>query len=167
LCHDPDGILPAEPPRARAFNHKLANVERALGLRIVARFRARSPTPAEDAVPGAFMRGLAEQLGTARDGALAVYFAEDDEWRVWVGDALVGRFAGRTGTAAELTADGSMHEAKEAFLAAAQARAKEELAEQVRAAAAKPDTPAPPPGQRVKLQADAILDGLIRHLAPR
>ncbi len=81
------------------------------------------------------MRGLAEQLGTARDGALAVYFADDDEWRVWVGDALVGRFAGRTGTAAELTADGSMHEAKEAFLAAAQARAKEELAEQVRAAA--------------------------------
>ena len=81
--------------------------------------------------------------------------------------ALVGRFAGRTGTAAELTADGSMHEAKEAFLTAAKARATEELAEQVRAAAAKPGTPAPPPGQRVKLQADAILDGLIRRLAPR
>ena len=167
FCHDPDGVLPAEPPRARAFNHKLANVERTLGLRIAARFRARSPTPAEDAAPGSFMRGLAEQLGTARDGALAVYFADDDEWRVWVGDALVGRFAGRTGTAAELTADGSMHEAKEAFLAAAKARATEELAEQVRAAAAKPGTPAPPPGQRVKLQADAILDGLIRRLAPR
>lgn len=167
FCHDPDGILPAEPPRARAFNHKLANVERTLGLKIVARFRARSPSPGEDAAPGAFMRTLAQELGTAQNGALAVYFADDDEWRVWIGDTLVGRFAGRTGTTAELTADGSMHEAKEAFLAAAKARAAEELAEQTRAAAAKPGTPAPPAGQRVKLQADALLDGLIRRLAPR
>ena len=160
---DADKILPSEPPRAKAFNHKLANVERTLGLRIVARVRAKSPSAEEDAQPGAFMRGLATKLGTARNGALAVYFADEDDWRVWIGDELTARFAGQGGTSAELTRSGAMHEAKEAFLKAAREAGEKALREQ-QAAAAKTGQPAPPPGQRIKLQVDAVLDGLIQRL---
>jgi cyclophilin family peptidyl-prolyl cis-trans isomerase len=39
---DPDKLLPADPPRAKNFNYKLANLERATGLRIVARLFART-----------------------------------------------------------------------------------------------------------------------------
>lgn len=163
---DPDQILPREPPRAKNFNYKLANLERATGLKIFARLRAKSPTEAEDAQPGAFMRGLARQLGTARDGALAVYFADDDSWRVWVGDALTARFCGRPGTAQELTASGAIHDVKEAFLKAAQATGNADYKKQQETLAAA-SQPAPPPGQRVKLQTDAILDGLIFKLEPR
>ena len=109
------------------------------------------------------MRGLATKLGTARDGALAVYFADEDDWRVWIGDELTARFAGQGGTAAELTRSGAMHEAKEAFLKAAREAGEKSLREQ-QAAAAKGGQPAPPPGQRIKLQTDAILDGLIFRL---
>jgi cyclophilin family peptidyl-prolyl cis-trans isomerase len=160
---DPDKLLPSEPPRAKAFNHKLANVERALGLVIKARLRAKSPTPAEDAEPGAFMRGLATKLGTARDGVLAVYFADEDDWRLWVGDELTARFAGRPGTAAELTRSGAMHEAKEAFLKSVREAGEAALHEQ-EASAKRTGQPAPPPGQRLKLQTDALLDGLIFKL---
>jgi cyclophilin family peptidyl-prolyl cis-trans isomerase len=163
---DPDQILPLEPPRARYFNSKLANLERTLGLKIVARLRAKSPSAAEDAQPGAFMRGLAEKLGTAHAGALAVYFADDDSWRVWIGDALTARFVGRPGTAQELTASGAIHEVKEAFLKAAQERGNADFRRQQETAAAARQ-PAPPPGQRVKLQTDAILDDLIFKLEPR
>lgn len=162
---DPEKILPLEPSRAKHFNAKLANVERTTGLKIVARLRAKSPTDAEDAQPGAFMRALAEKLGTARDGALAVYFADDDSWRVWVGDALTARFTGRPGTAAELTASGAIHEVKEAFLQAAQKRGNDDFKQQQETLAAAKQ-PAPPSGQRVKLQTDAILDGLIARLLP-
>jgi hypothetical protein len=160
---DPDKLLPAEPPRAKAFNHKLANVERALGLVIKARLRAKSPTPAEDAEPGAFMRGLATKLGTARDGVLAVYFADEDDWRLWIGEELTARFASRPGTAAELTRSGAMHEAKEAFLKSAREAGEAALREQ-EASAKRTGQPTPPPGQRLKLQTDALLDGLIFKL---
>jgi cyclophilin family peptidyl-prolyl cis-trans isomerase len=160
---DPDKILPVEPPRAKYFNYKLANLERTIGLKIFARIRAKSPTKAEDAQPGAFMRRLAQQLGTAQDGALAVYFADDDSWRVWVGDALVSRFTGRTGTAKELTESGAIHEVKETFLTAAQATGNADYQKQQETLAAAKQPP-PLPGQRVKLQTDAILDGLIFKL---
>ena len=161
---DPDGILPVEPPRAKNFNYKLANLERSTGLRIVARMRAKSPTEAEDAQPGAFMRALATQLATAERGALAVYFADEDDWRVWVGDELTSRFAGRAGTAQELTASGAMHEAKEAFLKAAVAAGDADYERQKKSL---PPDRQPPPAQRIKLQTDAILDGLIIKLEPR
>lgn len=47
LAHfdDADKLLPSEPPRAKNFNFKLANVERATGLRIAARVFAKSPPP--------------------------------------------------------------------------------------------------------------------------
>jgi cyclophilin family peptidyl-prolyl cis-trans isomerase len=161
---DPDKILPLDPPRAKNFNYKLANLERATGLRIVARIRAKSPTEAEDAQPGAFMRALATQLGTAQRGALAVYFADEDDWRVWIGAELTDRFVGRPGTAQELTASGAIHEVKESFLKTACAAGDADYERQKKSL---PLDRQPPPSQRVKLQTDAILDGLIFKLEPK
>lgn len=161
---DPSGLLPTEPPRAKAFNAKLANLERATGLRMVVRLMAQPPSAADDAVPGAYMRALAAKLGVAQRGVLVAYFAGDADWRIWIGDELASRFVGRPGTAAEFTANGAMHDVKEAFLETAIARGNAAFAEQQKAAA--PGKP-PSPGQQVKLQADALLDGLIFKLEPR
>ncbi len=160
---DPGLLLPTEPPRARAFNYKLANVERATGLRIVARLLAKSPSAAEDAQPGAYMRALAAKLGTAQRGALAVYFADENDWRVWIGDKSAAAFVGRAGTAAEFTESGLMHEVKEAFLQQAEAKGTADFAKQQRAATADKQ---PSPRQRLKLHTDALLDGLIMKLEP-
>lgn len=161
---DESHLLPTEPPRARNFNFKLANVERATGVRIVARMFAKSPSAAEDAQPGAFMRALATKLGTAQRGALAVYFADENDWRVWLGDQSAAAFVGRAGTAAEFTESGLMHEVKEAFLQRAQATGDADFFPQQRAA---PPEKQPAPNQRLKLQTDAILDGLISKLEPK
>lgn len=158
---DPEGLLPAPPSRARAFNFKLANFERATGIRVLARMQTKAPTDAEDAQPGAYMRALATRLGVAQRGALAVYFAEEQGWRVWIGDELTPRFTGKTGTAQELTASGAIHDNKEAFLKAASDAGDAEFARQQKASA--PDRPLPPQ-QRVKVQTDALLDGLLGKL---
>ncbi|PTY01172.1 peptidylprolyl isomerase [Opitutus sp. ER46] len=155
-------LLPAEPPRARAFNFKLANVERAAGLRIVARLYAKSPSAADDAQPGAFMQKLAAQFGTLRRGALVVYFADEKDWRVWVGEESTAAFLGRPPSAADLAEGAAFHDAKEAFLKAAFATAATDLARQQKT------SPKPlPPGQPLKLQTDALLDTLIQRLEPR
>jgi cyclophilin family peptidyl-prolyl cis-trans isomerase len=161
---DPAKLLPTDPPRAKNFNYKLANLERATGLKIVARLFAQSPPPAEDAQPGAYMRALAQKLGVAERGVLVAYFADDADWRVWIGDALTSRFVGRPGSAQELTANGAIHDVKEALLQAAQEQGDADYARQQKAAA--PNNP-PPPAQKLKLQTDALLDRLIERLAPR
>jgi cyclophilin family peptidyl-prolyl cis-trans isomerase len=161
---DPDKLLPVDPPRAKNFNYKLANFERATGVRIVGRMFAKSPSAAEDAQPGVFMRALAQKSGTAQRGALAAYFADEDDWRVWIGDESTPVFVGRKGNAKEFTESGAMHEVKEAFLKAAAAQGDADYAKQK--ASAPPDKP-PSPAQRVKLQTDAILDGLIIKLEPK
>jgi cyclophilin family peptidyl-prolyl cis-trans isomerase len=161
---DPTGLLPVEPPRAKAFNFKLANFERATGVKIVARLFSASPTKEEDAQPGAYMRALATKLGTAERGALAVYFADEDEWRVWIGDASTPAFVGRAGTATEFTRSGLMHEVKEAFLERAVATGNADFERQKSAAPASAPVS---PKQRLKLQTDALLDGLIQRLEPK
>ncbi|MFI5335555.1 MAG: peptidylprolyl isomerase [Opitutales bacterium] len=161
---DPDKLLPQEVPRAKNFNFKLANFERFTGFRLCARVCAKSPTDAEDAQPGAYMRALAEKLGTARHGVLAVYFADEKDWRVWFGDEAVATFLGRTPTATDLAPDGPLHRAKTAFIAAAVALGDADFAAQQKAAPA--DQP-PPPAQHLKLQMDAILDGLISIYEPK
>ncbi len=158
---DPTGLLPTEPARAKYFNYKLANIERATGLRIVARLFARSPTAAEDAQPGAFMRGLASKFGTAERGAVVAYFADEAEWRVWLGDGSTSAFVGEPGNAAEFTRSGRMHEVKEAFLKSVAAAGDAEFARQQRAAPA--DRPLPK-NQRLKVHTDALLDQLIFRL---
>jgi len=161
---DPQNLLPAEPPRAKNFNYKLANVERATGLKIRARLFAQSPTAAEDAAPGQLMRALARQLGTVHAGATVAYFADEKDWRVWIGDASTAAFLGRPATAADLGDDGAFHAAKDAFLAAAQAAGDQAYATQKKSA--PPATP-PPPAQHLKLQTDALIEALITKLEPK
>ncbi|HUR59218.1 MAG TPA: peptidylprolyl isomerase [Opitutaceae bacterium] len=157
-------LLPTEPPRAKNYNYKLANFERATGIRIVARMMAKSPSAQEDKVPGAYMRALAGKLGVAQRGALLAYFADEDDWRAWLGDESTPAFVGRSATAKEFTESGAMHEAKEAFLDAARATGNADFLKQQKSA--PPDRPVLPQ-QQLKLQADALLDGLINKLEPK
>jgi cyclophilin family peptidyl-prolyl cis-trans isomerase len=161
---DPAKLLPVDPPRAKNFNYKLANLERATGLRIVGRMFAKSPSDAEDAQPGAFMRALAQKLGVAQRGAVVAYFADEDDWRVWIGDESTPAFVGRRGTAKEFTESGAMHEEKEAFLKATRARGDADFAWQK---SSSPPDRQPPPAQKLKLQTDALLDALISKLEPK
>ena len=160
---DPDSLLPAAPPRARYFNFKLNNFQRTTGIKIMARLFAKSPPAAEDAVPGAYMRALAEKLGVARRGALVAYFAADDDWRVWIGDETTTAFLGRPATAGDLVPDGAFHHVKEALLNATRAAGDTAFLAEQKAAA--PDQP-PAPAQHLKLQTDVLLDGLIARLEP-
>lgn len=160
---DPDGLLPAEPPRAKNFNFKLANVERARAVRIVARVFAQSPPHSEGRKIGQRMRELATKLGVEQRGALAVYFADRHEWKLWLGDESAAAFMRRPGTVKEFMQDGAFHAEKQAFLDRAVATGNADFEAQVRAA--KPENP-PPAKQRLKLQADAVIDGLIERLDP-
>jgi cyclophilin family peptidyl-prolyl cis-trans isomerase len=161
---DPERLLPTDPPRSKNFNYKLANLERATGLRIVARLFSKSPPPAEDEQPGAYMRAMAARFGVVQRGVCVAYFADEDDWRVWIGDELTSRFVGRAGTAQEFTQSGAMHEAKEAFMKAALAAGEADYARQLNSSPA--DKP-PPPAQKLKLQTDALLDRLIEKLEPQ
>lgn len=160
---DPDKLLPTDPPRAKNFNFKLANFERATGLKIVARLFAAAPPAADDAVPGAYMHALATKLGVAQHGVLAAHFAADD-WRVWIGDDLTATFLGHPAAPGDLAEGGALHQVKEALLTAAQAEGDAAFAAQQKAAA--PGKP-PAPGQHLKLQTDAVLDRLISQLEPK
>ena len=96
----------------------LEEFERKTGTRIVVQFHAKSPPEAEDKVPGAYMSALSTKMGLIEKGILVVYFADDPDWRIWFGNQVAPVFAGKLDkTAPELTKDGSIHEAKEAFLA--------------------------------------------------
>jgi len=161
---DPDKLLPSDPPRAKAFNAKLANFERATGMKIVARLFAKSPPAAEDAKAGAYMKALAGKLGVAQRGVLAAYFAADDDWRVWIGNEATTAFLGRVAAPQDLVEDAAFHKAKEAFLDATKAQGDADFAKQQ--TSATPDHPLPP-GQRLKLETDALLDGLISKYEPK
>ncbi len=158
---DPDKLLPSDPPRAKNFNFKLANFERATGRKLYARLFAKSPSEAEDAQPGAFMRTLAQKLGTERDGVLAVYFADEKDWRIWFGDASVATFLGRKPSATDLAPDGTLHQAKMAFIEAAIARGDAFVKQVI--AEGRPVNDA----QRLKLTVDEVIDGLITILEPK
>ncbi len=160
---DPDKILPVEPPRAKYFNFKLANFERVTGVKIVGRIFAHAPSAKEDEIPGAYMRALAEKLGVAKTGVLVAYFADDKDWRMWIGDDLVPVILGRPVVTGDLREGGPLHDVKTKLLDEAQAKGDDAFAAQQKAAPA--DHPVPP-AQHVKLQADALLDALILRLEP-
>lgn len=146
---DVAGFLPAET--VRVVNDRLARFEQQSGVRVLIEFRRHSPSEAEDKVPGAFMHGLAKKLGLAERGVLAVYFADEPDWRLWIGDELTERFAGKKGSVAELTRNNAIHEAKEAVFAAAKARAD----------AAEKDMKSPP---HLVQETQALVDELIGRL---
>lgn len=153
---DPGRLLPADAAWAQGFEAKLAAFERTAGIRLVVQIHLKSPAAEEDKEPGAYMRALATKLDVIGHGVLVVYFADDPDWRVWVGDELTPRFTGKPGTAKEFTESGAMHEAKEAFLKATFAKADAAFAALPKGTAA----------QHLGLQAEALVDGLIGKLTP-
>lgn len=160
---DPDAIVPVDPPRAKNFNYKLANYERFTGLKVVARLSAQPPPAAEDEVAGAYMKTLAAKLGVERAGVLVAFFAPDD-WRVWIGDDLVPAFLGRAAAPGDLGEGGALHDAKTVLIDAALKAGDDAFAAQLKNA---PADRQPPPGQRIKLQTDALLDALLLRFEPR
>ena len=158
---DPGQLLPPAP-WAQSRDRRLTDYERDTGIKILVQFHLKSPPPDEDKVPGAYMSALSAKLGTLRHGVLVVYFADDPDWRVWVGNELAPTFAGKPGTVRELTDSGAMHDAKEAMLNAAHTKAEAAFAAlQQSAPAGQPPTAA----QHLALQADALLDALMAKLA--
>ena len=110
------------------------------------------------------MKALAAKLGVEKRGAVGAYFADEKDWRVWlIGDSTTP-FFGHPATAKDLSDGGAFHDVKEAFLKAAESEGDAAFVQQQKNSA--PDKQ-PPPGQRIKLQTDAVLDGLIFKLEPR
>ena len=110
------------------------------------------------------MRALATKLGVIKGGVLVGFFADDPDWRVWIGDDLTPKFVGKPGDAKQFTESGEMHTAKEAFLTGSLAKADAAFAALQKAA-----PPGAPPGlvRHVALQADALIDGLFAKLGGR
>lgn len=146
---DPQQLLPASPPRARAFGFKLDNVERFTGKRIYARvFEKREPGDTA-AKPGELAKRFAASAGVIKDGVVALYYADRDEWALWIGEELFPKF----------NPQGlSTHDAKQAFLKAARERAAAFVSQQEKAGPL-------PPQQKLKLQVDEVLAGLIDLVA--
>jgi cyclophilin family peptidyl-prolyl cis-trans isomerase len=160
---DVDKLLPTDPPRALAFQRKLANFERATGRKIYARLCARFVPETPNQRPGSLAGAMAKKIGLPPASVLAVYFADTGQWGLWIGDDYLPQFAGRPGTLAELMQHGALHQAKQDFLAAAKARA--DLATADFAQSAPPDKPLTA-GQKIKFQVDAVLDALIFKFEP-
>jgi hypothetical protein len=161
---DPGRLLPSDPAWTKAGESKLAAFERTTGIRILVQFHPASPSAAEDKVPGLYMRTLAGKLGIERQGVLLVYFADDPDWRVWVGDELTANFSGKPGTVAELTASGAIHDAKEAMLAAARTRVAEAFAALQKTA---PSDRPPTPDRYLALHTDVLINALMDRLSSR
>jgi len=161
---DPGGLATVDAKWSADMESRLAAFEARTGIRILLQFHAKSPPELEDKQPGAYMRALATKLGVIKEGVLVVFFADDPDWRVWVGDDLTPRFVGKPGDAKRFTESGEMHNAKEAFLTASLAKADSAFAAQQKAAPAG----APPGlGRHLALQSDALIDGLVAKLGGR
>ncbi len=160
---DPGKLLAADAAWAKGLDAKLAAFERTADIRMLVQIHLKSPSAEEDQEPGAYMRALATKLGVIRGGVLVVYFADDPDWRVWIGYELAPRFAGRAGTVQELTDSDAIHDAKEALLKAMFENADAALAAELKSA---PDGKAPTASRRlVALQAGALTDGLVARFA--
>ena len=153
---DPDKLLPADPPRALNFTYKLANFERATGLRIYARVFARFvPGPAGD-TPDAFARGLSKSLGLEENGMLAVYFADIGKWSLSVGKSMVGKFVDASAASQESDRNVEFQRGLDNFFTKVRERDVKYTAQ---TAAALPNF-LQIPGQKVKISVDAVLDEL-------
>jgi len=161
---DPDQLLPTDPPRALGFQRKLANYERATGVKIYGRVFAKftPDTPAQR--PGSLVGSMARRLGLPGTAVLAVYFADTAKWGLWIGDDSLPQFAAHPGTLQVLMKDGALHQAKQDFLTAAKAQAEVYTTDAAKAAPLdKPLTD----GQKIKYQVDAVLDALIVKFEPK
>jgi len=164
LFDDPEQLLPTEPPRARGFQFKLANYERATGMKIYARVYSKFTPEKPDQTQGSQAQELAKQLQLPATAVLAIYFADVGKWGLWIGDEELAKFVGRPGTVQELMQDGALQVAKQEFLTTAKTLAELYTAEAAKAA--PPDKPLTD-GQKIKYQVDAMLDGLITKFEPK
>lgn len=151
---DPGKLLPSNPAWSKAVDARLEAFERTAGIKILVRIHLKSPSAEEDKVPGAYMSSLSRKLGTHQRGVLVVYFADDPDWRVWIGDDLASTFAGKPGTVQELTDSDSIHDVKETMITTAKAKAD---------AASTGKSLA----EKLALQTDALLDALIGKFPPK
>jgi len=152
---DPAKVLPQDVPRAKNFNYKLNNFQRTTGQRIYARVYP-SFTPADEKdTPAKFTQRLAKSLGIDRAGVIAAYFADKDQWYLWIGADLMPAFnpEGKRTTAV-----------KNEFYKTVKAKAVEytALARQQRG----PDKPLTP-ADLAKYSTDAMLDLLIFQFEPK
>ena len=161
---DPDKLLPVDPPRAQGFQRKLANYERATGIRVyarvVAKFAPESPTQQPDQVAAM----IGKKIGLPTPAGLAVYFADTGKWGIWISPEALSKFMRRSGTMQELVQNGALRTAKRELLSAAKAQAEIYTAEAIKAA--PPDKPVTD-AQRIKYNVDAVLDALLLKFEPK
>ncbi|MEX2318091.1 MAG: peptidylprolyl isomerase [Pirellulales bacterium] len=163
--HDPDGLLPTNPQRALHFNMKLSNFQVFTGQRIIARMFAKTPPEAAGGNMGKYLNALAEQMGVASAGALAVYTADDDQWHVRIGPESAASFSAGPrkpdGTKPPVAPGKTLDQATQEFLASV----KDQAAKLIETAGQAPND-AVAPNQKLKLHVDALLDDLIFRLEP-
>ncbi len=161
---DSGQLLSTEPDWLNTCEKRLNRYEHLTGIKIVMEFHLKSPSEEEDKKPGAYMHALARKRGVDRGGVLIVYFHDDPDWRVWIGDDLTNVFTGKPGTVKELTASEAIHNVKEAMLTAARVKADAEIARRQQDA---PVAPSLTTAQRLIIQADALLDALMVKFDPK
>lgn len=155
---DPDKILPREWDRARHFNFKLVNFQRFTGIKLAARVFAKAPPAAQGEKLESWLDAESKRLATHERGALAVYFANTDQWHVRIGSAMVQRFLSTTATGEKCPPAASLDAALQTlFKTAADSSAKTIATLQARLTPEDPMTE----GRKIKLKTDAILDGII------
>ena len=160
---DPENLLPAEPPRARYFNFKLTNFERATGVKIFARVYSAFEPETPDQRPADAVSDLACQLGVRDDGILAVRFSDTGKWSLWIADRLIPMLLGGQVPADADARASAIKAAKMAFVEAVNAQGVQFITEAEKAATPeKPLTDA----QKLKCQVDAMLDGLLQKFEP-
>jgi cyclophilin family peptidyl-prolyl cis-trans isomerase len=152
LFDDPHGLLPASPPRGRAFQAKLANLERFAGFPLHVRLLARADVGEETVSLRDLARAEAEALGLPGGAALVVYLKDRDAWGLWLGEEVAARVSPVRAEAPETEAT---------FLAASRDRAARTLRE---LAPTLPAESAADPAVLLKLTLDEVLDGLIMRI---
>lgn len=156
---DPDWLLPTDPPRANSFNFKLGNLQRSTGVRLYVRLFARFVPAAAGDTADRQVAALAAALGLREKGALAVYFADRDEWHLYVGTALRERFTRET--------RGTQHRADNELAAQMDhvlSEARERNARYIESLKKNLPNILQIPGQKIKVSTDAILDVIIPQL---
>jgi hypothetical protein len=147
---DPDRLI--SPESAQNLERRLLDFTRRTGHPVFLRLAAHAPPDTAGRKINAHVEALATQLGLAQDGVLVFYSADRDEWKLWLGDALLPVVMGRPGTAADFTPDGALHARKDALLAPA---AKISAAQ------------SPATERRLALACSALLDTLLPALTPK
>jgi len=161
---DPEKVLPTEWDRAKHFNYKLVNFERFTGTKLAARVYAQPPAEAAGDKLDAWLAREATRLGVAKRGALAIYFAKPDQWHIRIGTDSGAHFLATDALGEKSTPSSSVNEAVRQLLAAANTRSAETIAAMIKRL--PPEDPMTD-GRRIKLKADAVLDGLIFKLETR